>query len=293
MSEKTIGIVGIGLMGGAIARNILRKGYDVIVFDKLQEKKEAFLSFGARLASSVGELSDYSDVIITSLPTPQNVKEVYFEKGGIIENIREGQVIIDTSTIDPGTSESVEAAVKKKKAGMLAVCLGKGPKQADEGSMPLYVGGEKAIYEKVEKLLAEIGGNVYYFGSVRAATGFKLISNMVGMGNLALIAEAYALSKLLSIPANVFLEALKNSGAASYQLELRLPMMIEGDYSTKFAVNYTKKDVGLGLEMAKQAEAMVPISSVISRLYVAAQEKGWGNLDSAAVYRIYEQSNFE
>lgn len=161
---------------------------------------------------------------------------------------------------------------------------------ADEGSIPLYVGGEKAIYEKAEKLLADIGGKVYYFGSVRAATGFKLISNMVGMGNLALIAEPYALSTRLSIPTQVFLEALKDSGAVSYQLELRLPMMINGDYSTKFAVNYTKKDIGLGLKMAKQAKAMVSISSVISRLYTAAQEKDWGNLDSAAVYKIYEQS---
>lgn len=289
MKQKIIGIVGLGLMGGGITKNLVRKGYSVIVFDAIKEKTESFHVLGAKATSSVKELTVNSDIIITSLPRPEAVMKVYLEEGGIIENARAEQILIEASTIDPVTSESIEKVARGKRVGMLAVCLGKGPKQAEEGTLPLYIGGDKETYEKVQELLNDLGGKAYYLGGVKASTGFKLISNMVGLGNLALLAEGYMLSAQLGIPPEVFHEALRDSGAASYQLDLRLPMMIKGDYATKFAVSYVRKDVGLGLEMARQEKVPVPVSAVISQLYTMAEKRGWGSLDAAAIYKIYQE----
>lgn len=283
--EKVIGIIGVGLMGGGMARNLLRKGYKVVVYDIDREKVESFI----RVASSYKELIDCSDIVVTSLPTPEIVREVYLGKDGIIENAREGQVLIDTSTIDPKTSRTVEKAADAKGAGMLAVTLGKGPKQAEEGSMSLFVGGKRETFEKVKDFLKDLGGKSYYMGSVEASTGFKIISNMIGLGNLALLAEGYALSRRLGIPPEIFFEALKDTGAASYQLYLRLPMMMKNNYETKFALSYARKDIGLVIDTAKEVKMPVPITAIVFQLYILAEKKGLGDLDSAAIYKIYEE----
>jgi 3-hydroxyisobutyrate dehydrogenase len=287
--EKVIGIIGVGLMGGGMARNLLRKGYKVIVYDVDREKANSFLQLGAKVASSCKELVKNSDIIITSLPTPSIVREVYLGKDGVIENAKEGQVLIDTSTVDPETSSSVKKAADIKRVKMLAVTLGKGPKQAEEGSMPLFVGGDKEVYEEVKDFLKDLGGVSYYMGTVEASTSFKLISNMIGLGNLALLAEGYALSRKFGIPPEIFIKALRDTGAASYQLDLRLPMMIDNDYTTKFALSYTRKDLGLALDTAKEVGMFVPITAVIYQLYTLAEKKGLGKLDSAAIYKIYEE----
>ena len=282
-----IGFVGIGLMGGPLARNLIRAGREVSFFARNKEHIEKTLSVGTtgKLVSSVRDLAD-CDIVFTCLPLPQTVKAVMMEDDGLLNHMKPHSVYIDTSTIDPHTAGEIEAYAARKNIHYLGCTLGLGPAQAELAQEPIFAGGDRATFDRCKDILDIIGSPVHYLGGVKQAYAFKIISNMVGMTNLAVLAEGIHLAQRSGIDTNQFLELLAMTGGDSNQLHRRGPMIAENDFANRFAVDLTLKDLTLGCDMAQEMNYTPHFTQIARDFYRQAQEEGLGKEDCCAVYKV-------
>lgn len=284
-----IGFIGIGLMGGPLARNLIRAGKEVYIYGRNQQHINKVLSAGTT-GKAVKNINDLAicDIIFTCLPLPQTVKSIMIENNGLLNQLKSGSIYIDTSTIDPKTATEIETYAKNHQIGFLGCTLGLGPAQAEEAKEPIFAGGDKIVFEKMLPLLNLIGAPVHYLGGVIQAYAFKIISNMIGMTNLAVLAEGIHLAQNAGIDTHQFLELLAQTGGNSNQLTRRGTLIADQDFANRFAVDLTLKDLTLGCNMAKEFN-YTPIFSQKSReLYQKASEQGYGAEDCCAIYKVLE-----
>ena len=260
----SIAVIGAGMMGGGIARNLAADGsFSVTVFDFDPNRVQRCVEAGAQAAGSVSEAVAGADLVITSLPLPETVYSV------VQDNLKASApeaIWMDVSTIDPGTGRKLEDLLTVADRRFVACPLGKGPAQAEAGTLPLFVGCDKDLL----------------------ATTFKIVSNMVGMANLAVLAEGYALCRRCDVGDDDFVDALRDTGAWSYQADIRLPLMINGDFATRFAVDLALKDVRLAIDVAARRGLPVPLGAAGLSQLAAAHSHGWGSEDVDAILNVIE-----
>lgn len=282
-----IGFIGVGQMGGGLARNLIRAGRTVWVYDLNPEAVKKTLAAGStgHAARETAELAD-AEVLFTSLPLPRHLEEVMLGPNGLLGRMKPGSVYIDVSTIDPGTARRLEAAAGERGIGFLACPLGKTPAHAEKAEEPIFAGGDKALFEKMRPLLEIVGKPVYYLGGVDASCALKLISNLIGMTNLAVLAEGIRIGEKAGIETGFLLELLSDTGARSFQMDVRGPWIAAGDFQPRFAVDLALKDVRLGCDMARawgnEARTMEIALDYLRR----ASESGFGKEDCNAVYKV-------
>lgn len=282
-----IGYIGLGLMGGPLARNLIRAGQDVLVYDLNKDAIDRTLAVGTsgRAAVNVEEIAA-CDVVFTSLPLPAHVKEVMMAETGLLNKMRKGSVYIDVSTIDPLIGAEIEAYAKQKGIGFIAGPLGKGPAQAEKAEEAIFAGGDKEVFEKVLPVLKIVGNPVCYLGGIKQAYAFKLITNMIGMTNLAVLSEGLHLAEKAGIDLNQFLQLVTETGGNSHQMQVRGPWIVSGDFANRFGVNLALKDVRLGCEMASAWGGDAIFANTAKKFYEMASQKGFGNEDCCAVYKV-------
>lgn len=281
------GYIGLGLMGGPLARNLIRSGKDVLVFDLNSEAIARTLSAGStgRAAGSVSELSG-CDVVFTSLPLPRHLEETMLGAEGLLSKMKPGSHYIDVSTIDPKTAGKLEDFARKKGIGFLACPLGKGPAQAESAQEPIFAGGNREAFESMSDTLKIVGNPVYYLGGVEQAYAFKLISNLIGMTNLAVLAEGLRIGEKAGIDPKLLQELLADTGANSFQLQVRGPWILNNDFANRFGVSLALKDVTLGVAMAEDMEYDARFCKLAKECFAKAQEAGFGKEDCNAVYKV-------
>lgn len=288
-----IGFIGLGKMGSGLAANLLKVGYDLAVYDINPLAQEALQARGARGTSSPLDLAKDVDVLFTSLPLPGDVTGVLLGETGCITVLPADATIIDVSTIDPQTARLLATAAQERSLHFLACPLGKGPVQAAEGSEPIFVGGPHEIFLRQQLLLEAIGDPVYYLGEVEQATAFKLISNLIGMTNMAVLAEGVALGIAYGLDLSKLLDLLAETGADSYQLHLRGPLLLKEDYASRFSIDLTTKDLGLALNMARVIGKEPPFGALAHALFQQAQTQGLGGEDTAAIYKLLQSNDVQ
>ncbi len=283
----SIGFIGVGAMGGGLARNLIRADKEVLVFDLSKEAVEKTLAVGStgRAAASVDELAQ-CDIVFTSLPMPQHLKDTMLGDAGLLAKMAKDSVYIDVSTIDPGTAKELEAGANAKGVGFLACPLGKTPAQAEKAEEPIFAGGDKAVFEKVKDTLEIVGNPVYYLGTVEASCALKLISNLVGMTNLAVLAEGMRIGEAAGIEPGFLIELLQDTGARSFQMDVRGPWIVNQDFASRFGLDLALKDVRLGVEMAQawgnEAQTMKSCLEYLKR----GHEQGFGREDCNAMFKV-------
>lgn len=287
---KTIAIIGVGRMGGGIARNLCHGGFEVTVYDFNPDAVKRCTDEGAKAAASIETAVAGQELIITSLPTPEIVLGVYQEN---LEFSDVQAVWMDVSTIDPGSARTVCDQVEASGRQFVACPLGKGPAQANDGTLPLFVGGKKDVVDSLGNVFSCIGENVHYMGDVEASTAFKIVSNMIGMTNLSVMSEGYALCKELGVGDEAFTEALKDTGGWSAQAALRLPWIIDGDFENRFTVDLGVKDVRLAVDAAARHGVPVHVGAAGLMSLVAASAYGWGHDDVNAVAKLVLKEDTE
>lgn len=280
---KSVAVIGLGLMGGGLARQLVSSKYQVHGFDPDGIAQSEAAAAGIQIYGSPGAAVSQADVVITSLPTPEIVLESYSHSDNGILGHRSDQCFIDVSTVDPATSVEIERRVKDAGALFVASPLGKGPVQAATGESPLFLGGDREAVENVSDVLDAIGGTRHYFGDVGAASTFKLVSNMMGFANLAALCEGVLLAQRAGIDPHQFLDAITETGGMSYQVSLRLPWIIDSDFTPRFAVDLARKDLRLGVDLAARWAIPVPTTSAALQALVLASAAGYGSADAAAM----------
>lgn len=281
------GFIGVGRMGGGLARNLIRKEKNVLVYDvnpqAVQKTVEAGLT--GRAAKSLAELSA-AEVIFTSLPLPQDVESVMLGEKGLLNIMKAGATYIDVSSIDPKTARKLSEAAEERGINFLECPLGKTPAHAEKAEEPIFVGGKKEVFEKMKDILELIGSPVVFLGGVEASAAFKLISNLIGMTNLAVLAEGMRIAEKAGIDMNTFLELLKDTGGRSFQAEIRGPWIANRDFSNRFSVDLAYKDVRLGCEMAQSWGIDVATMKAALVYFQEASAQGYGGEDCCAIYKV-------
>ena len=282
-----IGFIGVGAMGGGLARNLIRAGKQVLVFDLNPEAVKRTLEAGStgKAAAELQELAP-ADVVFTSLPLPQHLEETMLGENGLLKAMKSGAAYIDVSTIDPQTARKLSDAAEAEDVKFLECPLGKTPAQAETAEEPIFAGGNKNVFEELKPILETIGAPVYYMGEVEAACALKLISNLIGMTNLAVMAEGIRIGEKAGIEPKFLLELLDDTGAKSFQMDVRGPWIAAGDFASRFGLDLALKDVRLGCEMA-DAWGVAPKTMKVALEYLkAASSAGYGKEDCNAMYKI-------
>lgn len=283
------GFLGLGQMGGGLARNLLRAGKEVLLHDLSPEAVETALAAGTtgRAASDVKELAAV-DVLFTSLPGPSDLEAMMLGEDGLLKAMRRGSTYIDVSTIDPQTARKLSDAADSAGVDFLECPLGKTPAHAERAEEPIFVGGSRDVYEKMKDVLAIVGSPVHYLGEVEAATALKLISNLIGMTNLAVLAEGIRIGEKAGIEAGTLLELLEDTGARSFQMDVRGPWIAARDFANRFGLDLALKDVRLGCEMARAWGTDARIMKATLECFERASAEGLGGEDCNAVYKVIE-----
>jgi 3-hydroxyisobutyrate dehydrogenase-like beta-hydroxyacid dehydrogenase len=276
MSKQKIGMVGIGLMGHGIARNIARHGYPLAVLEHagnqpLDELKAA----GATTRSSAAQLAADSDVVIVCVTGSPQVEAVVLGPGGLLEGMKPGTIVIDCSTAIPSSTLKVAAAVQAAGGRFLDAPMTRTPKEAAEGRLNLLVGGDAALFAECRPLLACFAENITHTGTVGAGHGMKLLHNYVSLGCVALIAEAAACAQRSGVAPEVFVEVLAKGGGGGMALERLKPYLLAKDPSgLRFAMSNAKKDLGYYAEMAHDIGAVQAIADAVLQTFGQASAEG-------------------
>ena len=274
-------------MGGGLARNLIKAGKEVMVFDLSAEAVQKTIEAG-KTGKAVREIKEMAgaEVVFTSLPLPTDVEGVMLGGKGLLSLMKPGSTYIDVSTIDPKTARRLSEAAEARKIHFLECPLGKTPAHAEKAEEPVFAGGKKEVFEKMKGVLEIIGKPVVYMGEVEASSAFKLISNMIGMTNLAVLSEGIRIAAKAGIETKMFLELLADTGGKSFQAEVRGPWISNGDFANRFGLDSALKDVRLGCEMAEAWGNSAKAMKVALEYFREASAKGFGKEDGNAIYKI-------
>lgn len=278
-----IAFIGVGNMGGAVARRLASGGYTVRVYDPDANAMRRCEASGAQPSDSLEEAVQGAEVVLTSLPTTALVLSTV---EAVVAVVPAGTTVVDVSTIDPLTAREASDVCDGARMRFVACALGKTPEHAERGSIPLFVGGDGGAVDELHDLWQRIGEHTYRFDDVEGATTFKLVSNFIGMTNVAVLAEGLALARRAGIDDEMFTTALADTGAASFQSQLRLPWMLTGDWAARFGVDLAAKDVGLAVESADAWKLPVPVGAAALGQLRAASDRGLGGQDVVALAKL-------
>ncbi len=233
-----------------MVKSLLRAGFPVVVYDLRSQLVQAAVKDGAEAGTSPADVAARSDVVLSSLPDPAAVLDAALGEHGLIEGIKPEQVYIDLSSIDPATTRQVGGALAAKGAAMLDVPVGKGPAQAAAGDLTLMVGGDPAVVEGCQEILAALGSTQFYCGPLGSGVAVKLINNLVSCSMVALNAEAVTLAAKAGVDPDVACNVMKSTAADNWHLRnTTQALSLDGNFGPRFKLALAHKDIGLALAM--------------------------------------------
>lgn len=287
-----IGFIGLGTMGGGMAANVLKAGYELVVHDIRREAATPLLENGASWADTPAELAAECDVVLTSLPGPREVEAVALGDGGVLEGMRAGGVYIDMSTSSPTLIRSIAERFADKGAAVLDAPVSGGPVGARTGRLAVMVGGDRDVYERVKPALDAIGDRVGYIGGVGSGSIAKLMHNCIGYGLQTIVAECLTLGVKAGVDAAPLFEAICNGsvGRGSTFANTYPNTYLAGNFDPpSFALRLAHKDVGLALELAREYGVPMSVGSIAYQEMTAALNRGWADKDSRIAMLLQEE----
>ena len=288
---KKLGFIGVGIMGKPMAKNLIDAGYKLIVYDINKKALDEIVSYGAQRGTSPKNVAENSDIIITMLPNSPDVKKAVLGKNGLIEGVREGQILIDMSSIAPLISREVAEELKKKNVEMLDAPVSGGQEKAQAGTLAIMVGGKKEVFEECKPILDVMGGSVTLVGDIGAGQTTKLANQVVVAINIAAVAEALIMGKKAGVdPENIF-NAIRGGLAGSQCLEDKAPRMFEGRYDPGFRIRLHVKDLANVLETSRELHTAMPLTSQVMEMMQVLMAEGHDDVDHGGLALFYEKLN--
>jgi 3-hydroxyisobutyrate dehydrogenase len=287
--KERIGVIGLGKMGGGIARTLLRNGYSIVVYDINELAVKSLTELGAERADSPKDLAKKVDIVISSLPGPREVEQVFLGENGFLEGAKRGQIIIDMSTTNPESTRKIAKEALKLGVEMLDAPVSGSPKMALEGSLTLMVGGSKEAYEKCKRIFESLGKTIHYIGDVGSGHTVKLINNIMSAGNVLVAAEAFILGVKAGVDPSILYNVLSTGRGRSVHFVERFPKVLRGDFQPGFTLGFAHKDLELALELGKAVNMPLPITGLMYQIYTMAKAMGLSDEDFVSVIKIFEE----
>lgn len=288
-NSATVAVIGLGIMGGHMAANLVKAGYDVIGYNRSPGKVDALVEAGGQGATSVTEAVQDADVIITMVPDSPDVEDVAQGEDGIFARAKPGSVWIDCSTIRPDVSARLAEAGREAGIRVLDAPVSGGEAGAKEAKLSIMVGGEAADFEEVRPILESVGSTVVLVGPAGSGQTVKAANQLIVAGNYQLVAEAIAFLRAYGVDTEAALKVLAGGLAGSTVLNRKGASMLAGDFAPGFRIDLHHKDMGIILEAARAKGVTIPLGAVSAQLIAALRAQGDGGLDHSALLRGVER----
>ena len=286
---KSIGFIGIGLMGFPMAKNLLKSGYNLKAYNKSQDKADRLKEFGAEISVSIKDVVANSDIIITML-TDDNAVEKVMGSDEFISNIKEGATVIDMSSVNPVLTIKYSKILKEKKINYLDAPVSGGTVGADEATLAIMIGGDEETFKNCYELLKKMG-NPTLVGPVSSGQISKLANQIIVGVTIGAVAEAITLCEKSGTNPNKMIEALSGGWADSKILQTHGKRMISKDFTPKGKTTTQLKDMTNIVNAGKAVETHLPISSLVKEMYKDLVTDGHGNTDHSSLYNAIEKIN--
>jgi len=290
MSKPKIGFIGIGIMGLPMAQNLIKADYPLIAYDLNKQALETLVAEGAQKGESCAQVASNCDIIITMLPNSPDVQQVVLAEGGIIEGVRQGQILIDMSSIAPLVSQSVAKKLAKKGVDMLDAPVSGGQEKARSGTLAIMVGGKEEIFQQCKPIL-EIMGNPVLVGAIGAGGTTKLVNQSIVAVNIAVVAEALLLGKKAGVDPEKILDAIKGGLAGSQCLTDKAPRMFQANYDPGFRMRLHVKDLTNVLQTSQALHNAMPLTAQVMEMMQTLMAEGHTDVDHAGLALFYEKMN--
>ena len=284
-----VGFIGLGIMGKPMAKNLVKAGYDLIVYDIVDAAVKELGETGAQAAASVAEVAQAAGIIFTMLPNSPHVKEVVLGAGGILENAKEGTIIVDMSSISPIVSREIAAACGEKGVTLLDAPVSGGEPKAIDGTLAIMAGGDEAAFKKVEEILLKMGSSAVLVGEVGSGNVTKLANQVIVALNIAAMSEAMVLATKNGVDPEKVYNAIRGGLAGSTVLDAKMPMVLSGNFDPGFRIELHIKDLQNALDCAHAVNSPIPLTAEVMEIMQALKAAGMEKNDHDAVIRHYEK----
>ncbi len=288
-----LGFVGIGYMGRPIARRLLGAGFKLTAYDRDHSKADELLRNSATVAKSLSELSSTCSVVLSCLPSDEAVLETYRGADGVLAQVNRGSVVIDMSTVYPGTSQELARLGSERGVEVLDVTISGSTPTAENGLLTLFGGGNKERFDTAESIFRVIAKNYFYLGPNGSGATMKLVVNtLLGIGMQA-IAEAVALGEKAGLDRNRLLDVLSQTAVVAPAHAGKLQRVKKNDYSPQFPIRLMNKDFGLILNLAAAVGARMPAAGAAFEINARQSDQGQEQDFSAVILQMEKQAHLD
>ena len=283
-----VGFIGLGIMGKPMAKNLLKAGYPLTVYNRTEGPITELVKEGAKRASSSKEVADKTEIMITMLPDSADSESAILGDSGVLEGAHEGSVIIDMSSIAPLVSQRIAAEAAKRKVDMLDAPVSGGEPGAIAGTLAIMVGGREEVYDRCLPILSALGKSVVRVGEVGAGNLVKLANQIIVAANIEAIGEALVLAQKAGVDPGLVYQAIRGGLAGSNALEAKAPLIMDRNFEPGFRIFLHQKDLHNALLTGKELGVPLPVTSLVQQMLGALINRGRGDKDHSAIVTFIE-----
>ena len=286
---KKLGFIGLGIMGKPMAKNLLKAGYDLYVYDIVKAAVDEVAAAGAKACASIKEGAEQCDTIVTMLPNSPQVKEVVLGKDGVCDYAKAGTLIIDMSSIAPGASQEMQKALAAKGMRMVDAPVSGGEPKAIDGTLAIMVGGAQADFDEAKPIFDVLGSSAVLVGDIGAGNTTKLANQIVVALNIAACAEAMTLAYNAGVDPEKVYQAIRGGLAGSTVMDAKVPMMLSGNFKPGFKIDLHIKDLNNALETGQALHTPLNLTAEVMQMMQVIKRDGEGQSDHSALLKFYEK----
>ncbi|XP_077228947.1 glyoxylate reductase 1 [Tasmannia lanceolata] len=279
-----VGFLGLGIMGKAMALNLLCNGFKVTVWNRTLSKCEELLEHGASVGETPAEVIKKCKYTIGMLSDPSAALSVVFDKDGVLEQICNGKGYIDMSTVDADTSSRISEAITKKGGYFLEAPVSGSKKPAEDGQLVILAAGEKALYEEITPAFNVLGKKSFFLGQVGNGAKMKLVVNMIMGSMMNAFSEGLVLADRSGLSQQTLLDIVELGGIANPMFKQKGPAMIQSSFPPAFPLKHQQKDMRLALALGDENAVSMPVAAAANEAFKKARSLGLGDHDFSAVY---------
>jgi 3-hydroxyisobutyrate dehydrogenase-like beta-hydroxyacid dehydrogenase len=287
--KPKVGFIGLGLMGKPMAKNLLRAGFPLAVWNRTSAKADDLVREGATLAADPREAASLADVLITIVSDPPALEEVLFGPRGAFEGLRPGGVLVDSSTVSPDLARRVAGACSTRRVDFLDAPVTGGTWGAEKGELVFMVGGKADVLERVKPVLEAMGKRFFLLGPNGAGQTVKLGMNLLLALEVDALVEALAVVTAAGVPAERLIEVMQSSMGRAPLLDVKAPLILKNEFPASFPLRLMHKDLRLALELAREHGTKLPAAEAAYATFSAVKEAAQDDPDFAAVARFWKR----
>jgi 3-hydroxyisobutyrate dehydrogenase len=284
-----IGWIGTGVMGASMCGHLLDAGHPVSVFTRTKSKAQALLDRGAVWADSPRAAADASDVIVTIVGFPADVREVYFGAAGVLAGVRPGAIAIDMTTTSPTLAREIHEAAARQGVATLDAPVSGGDVGARNGTLSIMVGGDRPAFDEALPLLQRMGKAIVYQGPAGSGQHTKMCNQIVIAGTMIGVCESLIYGRRAGLDLETMLQSIRGGAAACWALDNLAPRILADNFEPGFFVDHFVKDMGLALEEARRMHLPLPGLTLVHAIYVRTQQLGYGRKGTQALYLALDE----